>query len=42
MSMRPQNIPDIPKETVEVARAAFSKGNIYLQIRDTLGTEGVT
>ncbi len=38
MSMRPQNIPDIPKETVEVARAAFPKGNIYLQIRDTLGS----
>ena len=38
MSMRPQNIPDIPKETVEVAHAAFSKGNIYLRIRDTLGS----
>lgn len=38
MSMRPQNIPDIPIETVQVARAAFPKGNMYLQIRDTLGS----
>ena len=38
MSMRPQHIPDIPKETVQVARAAFPKGNIYMQIRDTLGS----
>jgi transposase len=38
MSMRPRHIPDIPKETVQVARAAFPKGNIYIQIRDTLGS----
>lgn len=38
MSMHPQNIPDIPKETAQVARAAFPKGNIYIQIRDTLGS----
>src|SRR4028119_73391 len=38
MSMHPQNIPDIPKENVQVARAAFPKGNIYIQIRDTLGS----
>ena len=38
MSMHPQNIPDIPFETVEVARASFPKGNIYMQIRDTLGS----
>ncbi len=36
--MRPQSIPDIPIETVEVARAAFPKGNIYLQLRDALGS----
>jgi transposase len=36
--MHPQNIPDIPIETVRVARAAFPKGNIYLQSRDTLGS----
>ncbi len=34
MSMRPQSIPDIPQETVKVARAAFPKGNTYIQIRD--------
>ena len=36
--MHPQNIPDIPKETVEVARASFPKGNIHMNIRDTLGS----
>jgi len=36
--MHPQNIPDIPQKTVEVARAAFPKGNIYMQIRDQLGS----
>ncbi len=36
--MRPQSIPDIPIETVEVAHAAFPKGNIYLQLRDALGS----
>ena len=29
---------DIPKPTVEVARAAFPKGNPYLTLRDKLGT----
>ncbi len=38
MSMHPQNIPDIPQQTVEVARASFPKGNIYMQIRDNLGS----
>ncbi|MHC5730512.1 MAG: transposase, partial [Nostoc sp.] len=38
MSMHPQNIPDIPQQTVEVARASFPKGNIYMKIRDTLGS----
>ena len=36
--MHPQNIPGIPQQTVEVARASFPKGNIYMQIRDTLGS----
>ena len=36
--MHPQNIPDIPQQTMEVARASFPKGNIYMQIRDTLGS----
>jgi transposase len=38
MSMKPQPIPEIPAETARVARAVFPKGNIYLHLRDTLGT----
>jgi transposase len=38
MSMHPQRIPDIPQATVEIARAAFPKGNLYMQIRDVLGS----
>jgi transposase len=38
MSLHPQAIPPVPEETERVARAAFPKGNIYLQIRDTLGS----
>ena len=38
MSLHPKQIPPVPAETAEVARAAFPKGNIYLQIRDSLGS----
>src|SRR5690242_19206235 len=38
MSMKPQPIPEIPSETIRVARAAFPKGNLYIHLRDTLGT----
>jgi transposase len=38
MSMQPQSIPPVPEDTAAVARAAFPKGNLYLQIRDTLGS----
>ena len=38
MSLHPQAIPPVLEETSRVARAAFPKGNIYLQIRDTLGS----
>lgn len=38
MSLHPQPIPPVPEDTARVARAAFPKGNIYLQIRDTLGS----
>ncbi len=38
MLIHPQNIPDIPQQTVEVARASFPKGNIYMNIRDSLGS----
>ena len=38
MSMKPQPIREIPAETVRVVRAVFPKGNIYIHLRDTLGT----
>lgn len=37
MSMRPQEIPEIPQDTFEVAQAAFASGNLYIQIREQLG-----
>src|SRR5947209_17594719 len=38
MSLKPQPIGPIPEETARIARAAYPKGTIYLQLRDTLGT----
>ncbi len=38
MSFRSEPIPDVPEETVRVARAAFLNGNLYLKMRDELGT----
>ena len=38
MSLYPQPIMEVPEETVRVARAALPKGNIYLRMRDQLGT----
>lgn len=38
MSMQPQSIPPVPPDTVAVVRAAFPKGNLYMRLRDTLGT----
>lgn len=38
MFMQPQTIPPVLEETAAVARAAFLKGNLYMQIRDTLGS----
>lgn len=38
MSLHPQPIGPIPDETARVARAAFPKGNLYLTLRDDLGT----
>ena len=32
-----RKLPPNPEETVKVAKAAFSNGNIYLTLRDTLG-----
>jgi transposase len=38
MSMHPQPIGPVPEDTARVARAAFPKGNLYMHIRDVLGT----
>ncbi len=38
MSLKPQALDLIPDETARVAHAAFPKGNIYLRIRDELGS----
>ena len=36
--LRPEPDQTIPEETMRVARAAFGKGNVYMQMRDELGT----
>lgn len=38
MTMRPRYIPDVPEETAKIAKAAFRKGSVYMQMRDELGT----
>ncbi len=38
MSLRSEPIPEVPEETARIARAAFPKGNVYLKMRDELGT----
>jgi transposase len=38
MSLQPQATYPIPEETQWVARAAFPRGNIYMQVADRLGT----
>jgi transposase len=35
--LRPDFHPEIPEETIKVAKAAFPNGNMYLRLRDTLG-----
>ncbi len=37
MSLHPQSPVPVPEETARVARAAFPKGNVYMQMRDALG-----
>jgi transposase len=37
MSLKPVDLTPIPEETARIAKAAFSKGNIYLKLRDELG-----
>lgn len=36
--MHPQSIAPVPEDTARVARAAFPKGNMYMKMRDELGT----
>jgi transposase len=38
MSLQPQAIGPVPEETARIGRAAYPKGNIYVQLRDALGT----
>src|ERR1041385_7647785 len=38
MSLKPMAIPPVPPETARVARAAFPKGNLYLKLRERIGT----
>ena len=38
MSLHAQEVPPVPEETKRVARAAFPRGNVYMRMRDALGT----
>jgi len=38
MSLQTRPIPPIPELTAKVARRAFRKGNVYMHMRDVLGT----
>jgi transposase len=38
MSLKLEPIEAVPEETARIARAAYPKGNIYLQLRDAFGT----
>ncbi len=38
MSLKPQAISPVPEETARIAPAAYPKGNMYMHIRDELGT----
>lgn len=38
MALHPQSIKPIPPLTKEIAHQAFPKGNIYMSLRDELGT----
>ena len=38
MSLQPQPIGSVPADTARVAQAAFPRGNVYMQMRDALGT----
>ena len=38
MCLKPQTILDVSLEMVRVVRTVFPKDNIYIHLRDTLGT----
>src|SRR6266480_3952477 len=38
MSLKSLPIPPVPEETARVAHAVFPHGNVFMQVRDTLGT----
>ncbi len=38
MSLKPHSIDPVPEETARIARVAYPKGNIYLQLRDEFGS----
>jgi transposase len=38
MSLKPLPIPPVPEEIARVAHAVFAHGNVFIQLRDTLGT----
>jgi hypothetical protein len=38
MCLKPESMNTVPEETARIARAAYPKGNIYLQLRDEFGT----
>src|SRR6266700_2744706 len=38
MLLKALPIPPVPEETAHVARAVFPRGNVLMQLRDTLGT----
>ena len=38
MSLKPEALGPIPEETARVAHAAYPKGNVFMRMRDELGT----
>ena len=38
VSMHPQPIGHVPEDTARIAKAAFPKGNVYIEMRNVLGT----
>src|SRR5579859_7354170 len=38
MSLHIQNLPPVPEETAQTAHAAFPDGNVFMQMRDELGS----